>query len=84
MEVAYLSGIMAAEVGANVKIARRAGLLHDLGKGIDHTVDGSHAIVGADFAKKYGESEAVCHAIRAHHNEEPPNTIIAHLVQAGE
>lgn len=82
MEVAYLSGIMAAEVGANVKIARRAGLLHDLGKGIDHTVDGSHAIVGADFAKKYGESEVVCHAIRAHHNEEPPNTIIAHLVQA--
>lgn len=82
MEVAYLSGIMAAEVGANVKIARRAGLLHDLGKGIDHTVDGSHAIVGADFAKKYGESEAVCHAIRAHHNEEQPNSIIAHLVQA--
>lgn len=82
LEVANLAGLMAAEVGANVKLARRAGLLHDIGKAIDHTVDGSHAIVGADFAKKFGEGEAVCHAIRAHHNEEQPNSVIAHLVQA--
>ncbi|PWU12879.1 MAG: ribonuclease Y [Bdellovibrio sp.] len=82
LEVAYLSGLMAAELGANVKQARRAGLLHDIGKAIDHTVDGSHAIVGADFARKFGEPEAICHAIRAHHNEESPNTVIAHLVQA--
>lgn len=82
MEVAYLAGLMASEVGANVKIARRAGLLHDIGKGIDHTVEGNHAIVGAEFAKKYNESEAVCHAIRAHHNDEQPNSMIAHIVQA--
>ncbi len=82
MEVAYLAGIMAAEIGGNVKLARRAGLLHDIGKGIDHTVEGNHAIVGADFAKKYGEVEAVCHAIRAHHNDEAPTSVIAHIVQA--
>lgn len=82
MEVAHLSGLMAAEVGANVKLAKRAGLLHDIGKAIDHTVDGSHAIVGAEFAKKFGENETVCHAIRAHHNEEQPTTVIAHIVQA--
>lgn len=82
MEVAYLAGVMASEVGANVKIARRAGLLHDIGKGIDHTVEGNHAIVGAEFAKKFGESEVVCHAIRAHHNDEAPSSMIAHIVQA--
>ncbi len=82
MEVAYLSGLMAAELGANVKLARRAGLLHDIGKGIDHTVDGNHATVGADFLKKYGEVEAVVHAVRAHHNDEPPTSVIAHIVQA--
>lgn len=82
MEVAYLAGIMAAEVGANVKLARRAGLLHDLGKAIEHTHEGSHAMVGAEYAKKFGENEAVCHAIRAHHGEETPNSMIAHLVSA--
>jgi len=82
MEVAYLTGIMAAEMGGNIKLARRAGLLHDIGKAIEHTVEGNHAVVGADLAKKYGEVEAVCHAIRAHHNDEPPSTVIAHLVQA--
>ena len=82
MEVAYLAGIMASEVGANVKLARRAGLLHDLGKAIEHTAEGSHALVGGEFAKKFGETEAVCHAIRAHHNEETPNSMIAHLVSA--
>lgn len=82
MEVAYLSGLMAAEVGANVKLARRAGLLHDIGKAVDHTVDGSHAVVGAEFLKKFGENEAVCHPVRAHHNDETPTSVIAHIVQA--
>lgn len=82
MEVAFLSGMMAAEVGANVKLARRAGLLHDIGKAIEHTVEGSHAFIGAEWAKKYGESDIVCHAIRAHHDEEKPDHMIAHIVQA--
>lgn len=84
MEVAYLSGIMAAEVGANVKLARRVGLLHELGAGIDHTVEGNYAVVGADFCKKYGESEAVCNAIRTHHLDEKPNSSIAFIVQAAK
>lgn len=82
LEVANLAGLMAAEMGVNVKLARRAGLLHDIGKAIDHTVEGSHAVVGADFCKKFGESDAVCHAIRAHHNDEPPNSALAYIVQA--
>lgn len=82
MEVAYLTGLMAAEVGFNVKIARRAGILHAIGMAIDHTVEGSYAHVGAEFARKFGESEAIVHAIRAQHNEEPANSVLAHLVQA--
>lgn len=82
MEVAYIAGNMAAEMGANIKLARRAGLLHDIGLAVDHTVDGNHSIVGAEFAKKFGESEAVCHAIRAHHDDEKPHSIVAQLVQA--
>ena len=82
MEVAYISGLIAAELGANVKMARRAGLLHDIGKGIDHSFEGSHAFVGAEFAKKFGEGELVCHAIRAHHDEEKSTSVIAHIVQA--
>lgn len=82
MEVAYLAGVMASEMGGNVKFARRAGLLHDLGKAIDHTVEGSHAMVGADFAKKFGESEVICNAIRSHHGEETASSMIAHFVQA--
>lgn len=82
MEVAYISGLIAAELGVNVKTARRAGLLHDLGKVVDHVVEGSHAIVGAEWAKKYGESEEICHAIRAHHDEERPTTLLAWIVQA--
>jgi ribonuclease Y len=82
IEVASLAGIMAGEMGSNVKLARRAGLLHDIGKGIDHTVEGNHAIVGAEFCKKFGENEAVCHAIRAHHDDEKPNSTIAFIVQA--
>lgn len=82
IEVAMVAGMMAAEIGYDEKLARRAGLLHDIGKAIDHTVDGSHAMVGAEFAKRHGEKEQVCHAIRAHHDEEKPESILAHLVQA--
>lgn len=82
IEVGFLSGMMAAELGVDVKRARRAGLLHDIGKGLDHTVEGSHAVIGAEFAKKHGESEAVCHAIRAHHDDEKPETMLAFIVQA--
>ena len=82
IEVATLAGMMAAEIGYDEKEARRAGLLHDIGKAVDHTVDGSHASVGAEFAKRHGEKDPICHAIRAHHDEEKPQTILAHLVQA--
>ncbi|MCB0361229.1 MAG: ribonuclease Y [Bdellovibrionales bacterium] len=82
IEVATVAGMMASEIGYDEKMARRAGLLHDIGKAIDHTVDGSHAMVGAEFAKRHGEKDPVCHAIRAHHDEEKPQTILAHLVQA--
>lgn len=82
LEVAYISGLLAAEMGVNVKLARRAGLLHDIGKAIDHTVEGSHAIVGAEWAKKYNESEEICHAIRSHHEEEKPSSILAWIVLA--
>lgn len=84
IEVGFLAGMMASELGVDVKAARRAGLLHDLGKALDHSIEGSHAIIGADFAKKHGESEIVCHAIRSHHEDEQPKTIIAHLVQAAD
>ncbi|MES2964225.1 MAG: ribonuclease Y [Bdellovibrionota bacterium] len=82
IEVANLAGMMAAELGLDVKRARRAGLLHDIGKGLDHTIEGSHAVVGADFLKKHGEHETVCHAVRAHHDDEKPNSVLAFLVQA--
>jgi ribonuclease Y len=80
MEVAYLAGVMASELGEDVKKARRAGLLHDIGKCLDHTYEGSHAIAGAEFLRKMGESEDIVHAVRAHHNEEKPESILAHLV----
>ncbi len=82
IEVGNLAGIMAAELGVDVKKARRAGLLHDIGKGVDHTVEGSHAIVGAELLKKYGESNDICHAVRAHHDDEKPQSVLAFLVQA--
>ncbi len=82
IEVGFLAGMMAAELGVDVKRARRAGLLHDIGKGLDHTVEGSHAITGAEFLKKYGENEQVCHAVRAHHDDERPSSVLAFLVQA--
>jgi ribonuclease Y len=82
MEVAYLSGIMASEMGINVKVAQRAGLLHDIGKAVDHTAEGSHSFVGAEWAKKYGESDEIVHAIRAHHEEEKPHSAVAWIVMA--
>jgi len=84
LEVAFLCGIMAAELGINVKQAKRAGLLHDLGKAVDHEVEGSHAVIGADLARKHGESPKIVHAIAAHHEDEKPSTILAVLVQAAD
>jgi len=80
--VAYISGLLASELGVNPKLAKRAGLLHDIGKAIDHAVEGSHSIVGAEWAKKYGESEDVCHAIRSHHDDEKPNSSLAWIIHA--
>lgn len=82
LEVANIAGLLAGELGVSVKQARRAGLLHNIGKAIDHTVEGSYATVGAEAAKKYGESEDVCHAIRAHDEEEKPHSILAWIVHA--
>jgi ribonucrease Y len=80
LEVAHISGLLAAEIGINVKIAKRAGLLHNLGLAADHTFEGSYSFVGAEIAKKFGESEEVCHAIRAHNDYEKPNTALAWVV----
>ncbi|OFZ30144.1 MAG: ribonuclease Y [Bdellovibrionales bacterium RIFCSPHIGHO2_01_FULL_40_29] len=82
LEVAHISGLLAAEIGANVKVAKRAGLLHDIGLAADHTFEGNHAYVGADLAKKYGESEEVVNAIRCHHEDEKPASSIAWIVHA--
>ncbi len=84
LEVAFLCGIMAAELGVNVKQAKRAGLLHDIGKAVDHEIEGSHALIGADLARKYGESPKIVHALAAHHEEEKPETVLAVLVQAAD
>lgn len=83
-EVGFLCGIMAAELGLDVKEAKRAGLLHDVGKAVDHEVEGPHAAIGADLARKYGESQEVVHAIAAHHEEIPPCSVLAVLVQAAD
>lgn len=84
IEVGFLCGLMASELGVDVKAARRAGLLHDLGKALTHEQEGSHALVGAEILKRCGESEIVRNAVAAHHNEEPQNSVIAHLVIAGD
>lgn len=84
IEVAHLAGIMASEIGANVALAKRAGLLHDIGKSIDHEVEGSHAQIGADLAKKYRENNQIVHCILAHHGDVDPNSVEAVLVQAAD
>ena len=84
LEVSYLAGIMAAELGADVKIAKRAGLLHDIGKAVDHEVEGTHIKIGVDLAKKYKENAAVVHAIAAHHGDEEAKTLEAILVQTAD
>ncbi|MCJ7617196.1 MAG: ribonuclease Y [Desulfobacterales bacterium] len=84
VEVGFLSGIMASELGLNLKLARRMGLLHDIGKAIDHEVEGPHAIIGSKLAKKFGENSRVVHAIAAHHEDVPPNSVYALLVQAAD
>lgn len=84
LEVGGLSGLMAAEMGVPVKMARRAGLLHDIGKAIDHEVEGPHALVGANFARKFGENAEIVHAIASHHNEEKPLTLLAHITAAAD
>lgn len=82
LEVAYISGLLAGELGVNVKQARRAGILHEIGRAIEHNAEGSYAMVGAEWAKKYGESEDICHAIRAHQDDEKPHTQLAWIVHA--
>lgn len=84
LEVAFLCGIMAAELGLNQKKAKRAGLLHDIGKAIDHEVEGAHAIIGADIARRHGESSIIVNAIAAHHGDEEPTSTLAALVQAAD
>lgn len=83
-EVAYLMGIMASELGLDAKLAKRIGLLHDIGKSVDHEVEGTHAKIGADLAKKFGEHPAVVHAIAAHHEDEEAKTALAVLTQAAD
>ncbi len=84
LEVAYLSGLMASELGLDATLARRAGLLHDIGKALDHEIEGSHVDIGIDVARKYKEGEAVIHAIHAHHGDVEPKTVIACIVQAAD
>jgi ribonucrease Y len=84
IEVSHLAAMMADELGASAKTARRAALLHDIGKAVTHEIEGPHALVGGDLARKYGEPEAVAHAMEAHHNEVEPQTIEAVVVQAAD
>lgn len=84
LEVSYIAGLMAAELGADVKTAKRAGLLHDIGKALDHEMEGTHIELGVEYAKKYKENDAVIHAIAAHHGDIEAQTIVAVLVQAAD
>ena len=84
LEVSALCGMMAAELGMDIKKAKRAGLLHDIGKAVDHEVEGPHALIGAALAKKYNESKEILHAIAAHHDDQRPDTALAVLVQAAD
>ena len=84
VEVSHIAGMMAAELGVDVQAAKRAGLLHDLGKSIDHEMEGTHVSLGVEFARKYKEKDEIIHAIEAHHNDVEPKTIIACLVQAAD
>ena len=84
IEVSHIAGMMAMELGADVQTAKRAGLLHDLGKSVDHEMEGTHVQLGVEFARKYKEKEEIIHAIEAHHNDVEPRTIVACLVQAAD
>jgi len=84
IEVAYIAGIMAAEIGIDQGLAKRAGLLHDIGKAVDQEMEGPHALIGAHLAKRYGENPEVVHAIAAHHEDKPAETILAVLIQAAD
>ena len=84
LEVSFISGLLAEELGADVKLAKRAGLLHDIGKAIDHEYEGTHVQLGVEFAKKYKENEQVIHAIQAHHGDVEPKSVVAFIVQAAD
>ena len=84
IEVSHIAGMMAAELGADVQAAKRAGLLHDLGKAVDHEMEGTHVALGVEFARKYKERDDIIHAIEAHHNDVEPRTVVACLVQAAD
>ena len=84
IEVSHISGLIAAELGVDVTTAKRAGLLHDIGKSIDHEVEGSHVTIGVDLLRKYKESEDVIHAVEAHHGDVEPHTVVACIVQAAD
>ena len=84
IEVAQLAGLLAGEIGIDVRVAKRAGLLHDIGKSIDHDVEGSHIQIGVDLCRKYKESAVVINAVEAHHGDVEPQTLVACVVQAAD